>query len=59
MKSLNREIVKVLKSPEIAQQLVPLGIDPVGSTPEQYAESIRRNMEKYGKLVRLSGARID
>lgn len=56
---LNREIVKVLKSAEVVQQLMPLGIDPIGSTPEQYAESIRRNIEKYGKLVKMSGARVD
>jgi tripartite-type tricarboxylate transporter receptor subunit TctC len=56
---LNREIVKVLTTPEIVQQLVPLGIEPVGSTPEHYAETIRRNREKYGKLVKLSGARVD
>lgn len=56
---LNREIVRVLKTPEIVQQLVPLGIDPVGSTPEHYADAIRRNMEKYAKLVKISGARVD
>ena len=56
---LNREIVKVLKTPEIGKQLFALGIDPVGNTPEQYAEMIRANTEKYGRLVRISGARID
>ncbi|OFZ97853.1 MAG: hypothetical protein A3H35_06755 [Betaproteobacteria bacterium RIFCSPLOWO2_02_FULL_62_17] len=59
VEKLNREIIKVLRTPEIAQQLVPLAIDPVGSTPEQYAETIGPNIEKYRKLVMISGARVD
>lgn len=56
---LNSEIVKALKTPEIAQQLMTLGMEPVGSTPEQYAESIRANYGLYGKMVKISGARAD
>lgn len=56
---LNSEIVKALKAPEITQQLTVLGMDIVGSTPEQYSESIRANYEKYGKMVKISGARAD
>jgi tripartite-type tricarboxylate transporter receptor subunit TctC len=56
---LNREIVKALKIPELARQFVSMGINPVGSTPEQYAETLRPNMELYAKLVRISGAKVD
>ncbi len=56
---LNSEIVKVLNTPEIAQQLAKIGIDPVGGTPEQYADTIRADMQKFGKLVKDSGARVD
>ena len=56
---LNSEIVKVLATPDIVQRLSTLGIDPVGSTPEQYAEIIRADMRSYGKLVKDSGARVD
>jgi len=57
IEKLNSEIVKALKTPEIAQRLITLGMEPVGSTPEQYTESIRANYELYGKLVKISGAR--
>lgn len=59
IEKLNSEIVKALKTPEIAQQLITLGMEPVGSTPDQYADSIRANHEKYGKMVKISGARAD
>ncbi|MBI2317144.1 MAG: tripartite tricarboxylate transporter substrate binding protein [Betaproteobacteria bacterium] len=56
IEKLNSEIVKALKNPEIAQQLITVGMEPIGSTPEQYAESIRANHELYGKMVKISGA---
>ena len=59
IEKLNSEIVRALRTPEIAQHLITLGMDPVGSTPEQYAESIRANYVKYGKMVKISGARAD
>ena len=59
IEKLNREIVKILNMPEIARQLIAMGINPVGSTPEQYAETLRPNIEKYAKLVKISGAKVD
>ncbi len=56
---LNSEIVKVLNTPDIRQRLAALGIDAVGSSPEEYAAAIRAKIDKYGKLVRESGAQVD
>jgi tripartite-type tricarboxylate transporter receptor subunit TctC len=56
---LNTEILKALATREVAVQLVRLGINPVGSTPEYFAGKIRSNMEKYAKLVQISGAKVD
>ncbi len=56
---LNGEIVKVLNTPEVAKRLTGLGIDPVGSSSERYAEVIRADQQKFGKLVKDSGARVD
>jgi tripartite-type tricarboxylate transporter receptor subunit TctC len=56
---LNAEMVRMLQTRELAEQLVPRGINPVGSTPEEYAEKIRYKIVKYGKLLKASGARVD
>jgi tripartite-type tricarboxylate transporter receptor subunit TctC len=56
---LHSEIVKVLHTPAITQRLAGLGIDAVGSSPEEYAEAIRAKTQKYAKLVRESGAQVD
>ncbi len=56
---LNGEIVKALRTPEIAQHLIAVGMEPMGSTPEQYAESIRANYEMYRKIAKMSGVRVN
>ena len=53
------EVAKTLKVPEIRDRLLRDGIEPIGSTPEQYAEHIKKEMVKWGKVVKDSGARVD
>jgi len=56
---LNAEILKVLRMPEVKQRLATLGIDVMGTTPEQYAEAIRAKIQKYAKLVKDAGLHVD
>jgi tripartite-type tricarboxylate transporter receptor subunit TctC len=53
------EVAKVLKVPELRDRLLRDGIEPIGSTPEQYAEHIKKEAVKWGKVVKDSGARVD
>jgi len=56
---LAAEIAKALKHPEVAQRYKQLGIEPVGSTPEAYAAVNRASYEKYARVVKASGAKVD
>lgn len=56
---LNEAVVKVVHTPEIRAQFLALGADPVGSSSEEFAAFVRRDMEKYAKVVKLSGAKVD
>ncbi len=53
------EVAKVLKVPELRDRLLRDGIEPVGSTPEQYVEHIKKEMVKWAKVVKDSGAKVD
>lgn len=53
------EVAKAMKHPETAARLTPLGMTPVGSTPEEYADLIRRDLKKFSTAVKLSGAKAD
>ena len=56
---LNEAIVRVMRSPEIQKQFIALGAEPVGNSPEEFAAFVRRDMEKYARVVRISGAKLD
>ena len=56
---LNAEIVRILNLPDVRERLSSQGADPVGSTPEQFATWIRSEVQKWAKVVRDSGARVD
>jgi len=56
---VNGALVKTVKTPELQAQFIALGADPVGSTVEEFAAFVKRDMEKYEKVVRISGAKVD
>ena len=56
---LQVEIAKVLKLPDITNRLMNDGIEPIGSTPEQFQAFIEREKIKWSKVVKDSGARAD
>jgi tripartite-type tricarboxylate transporter receptor subunit TctC len=56
---LNEAVVKVVRSPEIQSQFAALGADAVGNSPEEFAAFVRRDMERYARVVRISGAKVD
>jgi len=55
VQALNREIVRIVNLPDVKQRLISLGYEVVGSTPEQFAERVRRDTEKYRKIMLDSG----
>jgi tripartite-type tricarboxylate transporter receptor subunit TctC len=54
---LYKETVKVVQAPEFKERLVQLGSDAVGSTPEQWAEFIRTEIDKWGKIAKIAGVK--
>jgi tripartite-type tricarboxylate transporter receptor subunit TctC len=56
---LSSEMAKVVKQPDIVKRFNELGIDAVGSSPTDYAGLNKTEYEKYGKLVKETGAKVD
>jgi tripartite-type tricarboxylate transporter receptor subunit TctC len=56
---LNVEINKALQSQEVRDRLTPLGAAPTTMTPDQFSALVAKEREKWGKLVRDSGAQVD
>ena len=56
---LNAALVKIVREPTMSKYLSEQGADPVTSTPAEYAALIRDEVEKWGKVVKATGAKID
>ena len=58
-KLLQTEIVRALKSPEVKDKLHDLGMDTIGSTPEEFAAFMKAESERFADAIRFSGAKAD
>jgi tripartite-type tricarboxylate transporter receptor subunit TctC len=56
---LNREIVKVLHEPDVESRLAAEGAEVVGDTPEEFNAIIRADVDKFGKVIRHLGLRVN
>jgi len=56
---LNEAIVKIVRKPNVHQRLVEQGYNSVASTPENFGAFIKSEIVKWGKVVKISGARLD
>ncbi|WP_083383912.1 MULTISPECIES: Bug family tripartite tricarboxylate transporter substrate binding protein [Cupriavidus] len=56
---LNAELVKALKSPEVQKRFEGIGVEPVSSTPEEFAQYARSEAERWGKLIKAKGITVD
>ena len=56
---LNAEINKALAVPEVRARMDAIGVELVKSTPEQLAAALRRDTERYGKVIKDLGIKLD
>jgi tripartite-type tricarboxylate transporter receptor subunit TctC len=53
------EIAKVVAQPDTRERLLGMGLDPVGMPPDEFAEYLKTETAKWGKLVREAGIRAN
>ena len=56
---LNSEINRALKAPDVSNLLSSNALDALGGTPEEFDVRIKADYEKYAKLIKLTGAKVD
>ena len=57
---LHREVTRILALPDTREQLfVKGGLEHIGSTPEDFAATLRREMPQYTRIVQLAGAKAE
>ena len=56
---LHEELVKILNQPDVKSRIESDGSQPVGSSPEEFRRFMRADMDKWAKLVKESGAKLE
>lgn len=56
---LSAETRAALGSPEVSKRLIDLGAEPLGSTPQEFAAYVQAEFQRWGKLARETGMRIE
>jgi len=48
---LHGEIAKVMASADVKERMLAIGFEPVGTTPEEFADRIRRDIPRWAKII--------
>ncbi len=59
VQKLNAAIRKVIHSDEMQKRIRDLGYEPLGSTPEEMADRIRREMQQWQEIIEEAGISLD
>jgi tripartite-type tricarboxylate transporter receptor subunit TctC len=56
---LQQEVAAALRQPDVAERAATLGLDPVGSTPAEFAAFQRAEIAKWGGVIRAAGIKAE
>ena len=56
---LNAEIVRILNAPDVREKLLGMGAEPAPSTPQELGATMRKDAERFGKLIKATGMKAE
>jgi tripartite-type tricarboxylate transporter receptor subunit TctC len=56
---LSTQIAKAMREPDVQQRLVDLGVRPIASNPEEFAEFLKKDRAKWDGVIRAANIRLD
>lgn len=57
--TLNQALRTAMKQPETLKKLEAVGAEPIGSTPQELAAHLAREMDRWGRLIKERNIRMD
>jgi len=59
VQKISQDIARATRSPDFAAKLMAMGLDPVGSTPQQFDQTIHSDIAKWAPIIKATGATAD
>lgn len=59
LQKISADVGQAVRSPELVARMGQLGLEPVGSTTEQYNAQIRQEIDKWAGIVKTAGIKIE
>jgi tripartite-type tricarboxylate transporter receptor subunit TctC len=59
VRRLNAELLASLKEPDVQARFKQLSTEPVGNSPEEFAAFVRAELDKYARIIKGAGIRLD
>ncbi len=59
VRRLNQEAVRIIRTPEMKSRLATNGIEPVGSSPQEFAATIAEDMTRWAAVIKAAHIRAD
>ena len=59
VKKLNAAIVAAIRTPQTAERMRAMGVEPTGTSPEAFASLFKSDYERWGVVIKASGFKAD
>jgi len=59
VRKISRDIAQAVRASDLTERMRAQGMEPVGSTPEEFDAFVRAEIEKWARVVKVSGAKAD
>ncbi|MGQ0751331.1 MAG: Bug family tripartite tricarboxylate transporter substrate binding protein [Betaproteobacteria bacterium] len=56
---LNQDLVRVVKTPDVSEQIQRVGADVIANTPDEAAAIVKTDLKKYAEVIRTLNIRLD
>ena len=56
---LSTQVAKALREPDVQQRLIELGVRPIGSNPDEFADYLRKDRAKWDGIIRSANIRLE
>ena len=59
VEKLSQEVQRIMRLPQVQERLTAIGAKPVGSTPQEFAQHIKAEQEKWAEVIKAAGISVE